>query len=111
MDRRSLIIGGACLIAAPTIVRAEWIMPVKLFRPDGIWVHEYENVLGMDGKTYEQNLLKRWYCTKTITINGEECFCPYPHAKYTSAYGKHEVWHRDNNWNWTCGKGDWNKQT
>ena len=29
MDRRSLIIGGACLIAAPAIVKFEWLMPVK----------------------------------------------------------------------------------
>ncbi len=31
MDRRSLIIGGAALIAAPAIVRFEWIMPVKAY--------------------------------------------------------------------------------
>ncbi len=98
MDRRSLIIGGACLIAAPAIVRYSSLMPVKLFRPDGIWVYEYENVLGLNGN--KQNLLKRWYCTTTITIAGEECFCPNPHTKYTSAYGIHEVWHRDNNWQW-----------
>ncbi len=30
MDRRSLILGGACLIAAPAIVRYEWLMPVKV---------------------------------------------------------------------------------
>ena len=29
MDRRKLITIGACLIAAPAIVRYEWLMPVK----------------------------------------------------------------------------------
>ncbi len=31
MNRRKLIIGGACLIAAPAIVRYSSLMPVKLF--------------------------------------------------------------------------------
>ncbi len=31
MDRRKLIIGGACLIAAPAIVRYSSLMPVKVF--------------------------------------------------------------------------------
>ena len=32
MNRRKLILGGACLIAAPAIVKAEWIMPVSTVR-------------------------------------------------------------------------------
>ena len=79
MDRRKLILGGACLIAAPAIVSYSSLMPVKLFRPDGVWVYEYENVLVCrEPAMWEQKLLKRWYCTTTITINGEECFCPFP---------------------------------
>jgi len=100
-NRRELITTGLCLIAAPAIVRAEWIMSVKVLRPDGIWVHEYEAVMGLAGK-YEQKLLKMWYCTETITLNGHQCFCPFPNMKYSSAYGKHDgqVWRRDNNWQW-----------
>ena len=37
MDRRKLILGGACLIAAPAIVRYEWLMPVKKVFDPG-WV-------------------------------------------------------------------------
>ncbi len=44
MDRRSLIVGGAALIAAPAIVRYEWIMPVKVHRhlpPMSEWPQVY----------------------------------------------------------------------
>jgi len=37
MNRRKLIITGACLIAAPAIVRAEWLMSVKVIEPVGVW--------------------------------------------------------------------------
>lgn len=36
MDRRSLIIGGACLIAAPAIVRIGSLMPVKVIGPKSL---------------------------------------------------------------------------
>ncbi len=42
MDRRKLILGGACLIAAPAIVRYSSLMPIKVFRPDDVWICEYE---------------------------------------------------------------------
>ena len=53
-DRRSLIIGGACLIAAPAIVKAEWIMPVRTVRwaaspitgVDIPWYREGETLVG-----------------------------------------------------------------
>jgi hypothetical protein len=34
ISRRSLIVSGACLIAAPAIVRVTSIMPVKVLPPD-----------------------------------------------------------------------------
>ncbi len=40
MNRRELITTGLCLIAAPAIVRAEWIMPVKVIKPayEPFWI-------------------------------------------------------------------------
>jgi hypothetical protein len=38
LTRRSFFTGLALLIAAPAIVRATSIMPVKAFRPEFVWV-------------------------------------------------------------------------
>ena len=81
MDRRKLILGGACLIAAPAIVRYEWIMPVKSKRlpfgvilpPPGHFMEVYPNptddgwailhkplpIMGVDGVADGQKFL--WY--------------------------------------------------
>ncbi len=50
MNRRKLIIGGACLIAAPAIVRYEWLMPVKVIVPvKPYWVKWREDQLAIQG--------------------------------------------------------------
>ena len=51
MDRRKLIIGGAALIAAPAIVRYEWLMPVKVIVPvKPYWVKWREDQLAIRGE-------------------------------------------------------------